>query len=234
MPTPTLIVADDHPLFRSALVLAVTRLIPDAQLIEVEDFAALQQAAQQHPQTELVLLDLQMPGAQGFSSLLYLRKDHPALPVMIISGHEEPAIMRRALDFGAAGFVPKSAGLPVLGQAIREVLDGRIWMPPALSRLAAEGAEEEQAQARRIASLSPQQFRVFMMLAEGRLNKQIAYDIEVTEATVKAHVTAILRKLGLIRRTQAALLAQRLLRTDAPPLHLQPNEGLDGPAEDDL
>jgi DNA-binding NarL/FixJ family response regulator len=233
MQTPTLIVADDHPLFRSALIQAVASLVKGAQLIEVEDFEALQRAAQEHPHTDLVLLDLQMPGAQGFSSLLYLRKDHPALPVMIVSGHEEPAIMRRALDFGAAGFVPKSAGLPVLGEAIREVLDGRVWVPPELARRAGESEAAEQAQARRIASLSPQQFRVFMMLAEGRLNKQIAYDIEVTEATVKAHVTAILRKLGLVRRTQAALLAQRLLQTDAPPLRLEAGEGLDGPTDDE-
>lgn len=233
MPTPTLIVADDHPLFRSALIQAVASLFKGAQLIEVEDFDALQRAAQAHPQTDLVLLDLQMPGAQGFSGLLYLRKDHPALPVMIISGHEELAIMRRALDFGAAGFVPKSAGLPVLGEAIREVLEGRVWMPPELARRVGESEAEEQAQARRIASLSPQQFRVFMMLAEGQLNKQIAYDIHVTEATVKAHVTAILRKLGLVRRTQAALLAQRLLQTDATPLRLEAGEGLEGLPEDD-
>jgi DNA-binding NarL/FixJ family response regulator len=223
MPTPTLIVADDHPLFRSALIQALASLIKGAQLIEVDNFEALQRAAQAHPQTDLVLLDLQMPGAQGFSSLLFLRKDHPALPVMIVSGHEEPAVMRRALDFGT-----KPAGLPVLGAAIREVLEGRVWMPPELARRVGENEAEEQAQARRIASLSPQQFRVFMMLAEGRLNKQIAYDIDVTEATVKAHVTAILRKLGLVRRTQAALLAQRLLNTDAAPLRLDPDEGLEG------
>jgi DNA-binding NarL/FixJ family response regulator len=218
MQPSTVIVADDHPLFRAALVQALQGLMPGARVIEVDRFESLREAVQSSPDAELVLLDLHMPGADGFSSLLYLRNEHPALPVVVVSGHEDPAVMRRALDFGASGFIPKSAGLPVMSEALQQVTEGGIWTPPQLLNAAVSQADRDQA--KRIASLSPQQFRVFMMLAEGYLNKQIAYEIHVTEATVKAHVTAILRKLGLVRRTQAALLAQRLLQAEAASLEV--------------
>lgn len=229
MQATVVIVADDHPLFRAALVQAVRGLLPDATVLEVDRFDSLRETAAATPDAELVLLDLHMPGARGFSSLLHLRNEHPALPVVVVSGHEDPAIMRRALDFGASGFIPKSAGLPVLSEALTQVLEGGIWTPPQLLHASVHAGDREQA--KRIASLSPQQFRVFMMLAEGYLNKQIAYEIHVTEATVKAHVTAILRKLGLIRRTQAALLAQRLLQAEAASLEVP--AGTDGGDDDD-
>ncbi|TJY58996.1 response regulator transcription factor [Sinimarinibacterium sp. CAU 1509] len=232
MNAQTVIVADDHPLFRSALVLALRGLLPDATLHEVDAFDALQRTVESGIDADLVLLDLHMPGARGFSSLLYLRNEHPALPVVIVSGHEEPAIMQRAFDFGASGYIPKSSGLPTLALALRAVLDGEIWQPPQLKEAPAQALEHREL-AQRIASLSPQQFRVFMMLAEGRLNKQIAYDIDVTEATVKAHVTAILRKLGLVRRTQAALLAQRLLQAENAALEVPAAEGLPVGEDDD-
>ncbi len=221
----TVIVADDHPLFRAALVQALLGLMSGVRVIEVDRFESLRAAVEQAPEAELVLLDLHMPGAKGFSSLLYLRNEHPALPVVVVSGHEDPAVMRRALDFGASGFIPKSAGLPVLSEALNRVTEGGIWVPSQLQ--GASVSQTDRDQARRIASLSPQQFRVFMMLAEGFLNKQIAYEIHVTEATVKAHVTAILRKLGLVRRTQAALLAQRLMQAEAASLEVPAPEGND-------
>lgn len=227
MAAQTLIVADDHPLFRSALVQALRQILPEAQVIEVDAFAPLQDAVLAHPAADLVLLDLHMPGTQGFSSLLFLRNEHPELPVVIVSGHEEPAIMRRALDFGASGYVPKSAPLPDIARALRHVIEGGVWTPPQLAELADAQAPEREL-ARRIASLTAQQFKVFMMLADGRLNKQIAFELDVMEATVKAHVTAILRKLGLIRRTQAALLAQRLMQAENPSLEVPPAE----PGED--
>ena len=210
------IIADDHPLFRAALRLAVERVLPGVRVIEADSFKNLQAVVAKAPDADLVLLDLRMPGVQGFSSLVWLRAEYASVPVVMVSADEDASTIHRALDFGAAGFIPKSAGLDVLTQALTAILDGQSWIPPT----AAAPPDNGDAQlARRVASLSPQQLRVLMHLASGRLNKQIAYDLEITEATIKAHVTAILRKLGLYRRTQAAVLAQRLLLADAVPLN---------------
>ena len=211
----TLLIADDHPLFRSALRAAIGQVLPGAVALEAESLNALLAALAEHPETDLVLLDLRMPGARGFSSLIQLRGLHPATPVAIVSAEEEPALMRRALDFGATGFIPKSAGLPLIGTALKVMLEGTVWLPPGIPESGPVEDAEDRELAQRIATLTPQQFRVLMALADGRLNKQIGGDLNVTEATIKAHVTAILRKLGLYRRTQAALLAQRLLRAEA-------------------
>jgi len=214
----TLIIADDHPLFRSALHTAVAQLLPGVRIVEADSPEALDAALLEHPRADLILLDLRMPGVQGFSALIALRGHYPAIPVVVVSAVEEPAVMRRALDFGACGFIPKSAGLDTIGKALRTVLDGGVWLPPHVLEAALAGDNEERELALRISSLTPQQFRVLMMLADGRLNKQIGGDLNVSEATIKAHVTAILRKLGLYRRTQAAVLAQRLLRVESASL----------------
>lgn len=212
LPHPVVIIADDHPLFRAALRMAVERVLPGARVIEADSFSALQAVVADHADADLVLLDLRMPGVRGYASLAWLRAEHASVPVVMVSADEDTATIHRALDFGAAGFIPKSAGLDVLTTALTTVLDGQLWTPPE----AAGRPDDSDAQlARRVSSLSPQQLKVLMHLAEGRLNKQIAYDLEVTEATIKAHVTAILRKLGLYGRTEAAVLAQRLLLADA-------------------
>lgn len=213
---PVVVIADDHPLFRAALRLAVERVLPGVAVTEADSYEGLRTAISRVPDADLVLLDLRMPGVQGYSSLVWLRAEHPSVPVVMISAEEDSATIHRALDFGAAGFIPKSAGLDVLTTAITAVLDGQLWTPPEVAPAAPDSDDAQLA--RRVASLSPQQLKVLMHLADGRLNKQIAYDLEVTEATIKAHVTAILRKLGLYRRTQAAVLAQRLLLAEAVPL----------------
>jgi DNA-binding NarL/FixJ family response regulator len=205
-----ILIADDHPLFRDALRRAVAQLLPAATLVEADDVPALVEQAQAHPRAELLLLDLNMPGAHGFSALVHVRASFPALPVIVVSAREEPALMQRAIAHGAAGFVPKSSDLATIGAAVHAVLDGDTWLPPGV---AAEGAgldPEEEALARRIAELTPQQYRVLGMVCNGLLNKQIAYELGVSEATIKAHMTAILRKLGAHSRTQVALLAGRL------------------------
>jgi DNA-binding NarL/FixJ family response regulator len=205
-----ILIADDHPLFRDALRRAVAQLLPAATLVEADDVPALVEQAQAHPRAELLLLDLNMPGAHGFSALVHVRASFPALPVIVVSAREEPALMQRAIAHGAAGFVPKSSDLATIGAAVHAVLEGDTWLPPGV---AAEGAgldPEEEALARRIADLTPQQYRVLGMVCNGLLNKQIAYELGVSEATIKAHMTAILRKLGAHSRTQVALLAGRL------------------------
>lgn len=215
--TASVIIADDHPLFRAALSAAVRQVLPTAQILEADSVLALEATVQRVPDADLVLLDLRMPGARGFSSLLWLRQEYPQLPVAVISAEEQPGTMQRALSFGAAGFIPKSSGMEQLAHALRAILDGQTWLPAqAVDALRTPAPDAEDAA--KVASLSPQQLRVLAAVAAGQLNKQIAFDLQVTEATIKAHMTAILRKLGLARRTQAALLAQRVLAIEAAAL----------------
>ncbi len=205
-----ILIADDHPLFRDALRRAVLQGQPGARIDEAEDVAGLLALADAHSDADLVLMDLNMPGAQGFSALVHVRATRPTLPVLVVSAQEDPALMQRAVAHGAAGFIPKSASLPQISEAIAAVLDGETWLPPGVSAGGIALDPEEQRLAQRIAELTPQQYRVLGMLCQGLLNKQIAWELQVSEATIKAHMTAILRKLGAHSRTQAALLAGRL------------------------
>ncbi|PWW40160.1 response regulator [Chromohalobacter israelensis] len=204
------IVADDHPLFRAALNQALRQVAPQAEIVEADTMEATTDMVLRHPDADLILLDLHMPGAHGFSGLIQLRGQSPEVPVVVISGSEEPPVVRRAIDYGASGFIPKSSSLDIIAEAIRQVLEGEVWLPEEMVDILGESNEEEARFAEAIASLTPQQFRVLNMLNEGLLNKQIAYELNVSEATIKAHVTAILRKLGVHSRTQAVIAAQKL------------------------
>ena len=205
-----ILIADDHPLFRSALQQALTMgLGADAQLVEVASIAELEARLNEKRDWDLVLLDLNMPGAYGFSGLVLLRGQYPQIPVVMVSAQEEAAVVQRSREFGASGFIPKSSPLETIQDAVRAVLDGDVWWPPQLEEAAAL-SDEVRAASEGLASLTPQQFRVLTMVCEGLLNKQIAYELNVSEATVKAHVTAIFRKLGVRTRTQAALLLQQM------------------------
>jgi DNA-binding NarL/FixJ family response regulator len=204
------LIADDHPLFRDALKRAVAQAVPDARLIEVEDVAALHAAVDALPELELLLLDLQMPGASGFSALVHIRHQHPGLPIVVVSAHEQAAVIRRAIAHGASGYIPKSTPAARIVDAVSQVLDGDLWVPSEVRGGGGGLRPDEASAAAQISALTPQQFRVFSMIADGLLNKQIAYELGVSEATVKAHMTAIMRKLGVSNRTQAALLASHL------------------------
>lgn len=205
-----IIIADDHPLFRAALQQAVHQAVSSVEIVEADTLEGVQQVAQEHADADLILLDLHMPGAHGFSGLVFLRGQSPGIPVVVVSGSEEPSVVRRAIDYGASGFIPKSSSLEMIAEAISEVLEGEIWLPPAMADNMEAISEEEARFAEALTSLTPQQFRVLSMLTEGLLNKQIAYELNVSEATIKAHVTAILRKLNVHSRTQAVIAAQRL------------------------
>ncbi|GLR63434.1 LuxR C-terminal-related transcriptional regulator [Marinospirillum insulare] len=210
-----IIVADDHPLFRAALQQAVRQALSDAQIVEADTLDGVHQAVADNPDADLILLDLHMPGAHGFSGLVFLRGVNPGIPVVVVSGSEENSVIRRAIDYGASGFIPKSSSLDTIAAAIRQVIEGEVWIPPEMLGQMDEISEEEARFADALSSLTPQQFRVLNMLTEGLLNKQIAYELNVSEATIKAHVTAILRKLGVHSRTQAVIAAKRL-EVEAP------------------
>ncbi len=206
----TAIIADDHPLFRAALQQVLGRTWPGAEIAEADTFDSMRAVVEAQSQlADFMLLDLHMPGARGFSSLVYVRSVAPSLPVIVVSASEDPAVMAQAVQLGAAGFVPKSSSLGAIEGAIEAVLDGDVWLPDGVDPDAG-GDDEVTRAANQLQALTPQQMRVLMMMGEGLLNKQIAYELNVTEATIKAHVTAILRKLNVINRTQAVLVLQSL------------------------
>ena len=207
---PDILIADDHPLFRDALQRAVLTALPQARVHGADSVHTLLGLIEQFPDAELLLLDLHMPGARGYSALAHIRGQYPGLPTIVVSGHEEAQVARRALAHGASAYIPKSSSGESIVAAIRAVLDGDVWLPPALLATPGELRPDEAAAAAQIAALTPQQFRVMTMIAEGLLNKQIAWELGVSEATVKAHMTAIMRKLGVNNRTQVALLASQL------------------------
>jgi DNA-binding NarL/FixJ family response regulator len=211
----TILIADDHPLFRGALRQALGSIMPEAAVIEASGLDDVMAAMARERDLDLILLDLTMPGVQGFSGLMYLRAQHPDVPVVIVSATEEAPVIRRALDFGASGFIPKSLDADHIGAAVNAVLAGETWTPPDVDLSASEDKETGEL-VRRLARLTPQQVRVLMMLSEGLLNKQIAYELGVSEATVKAHVSAILQKLGVDSRTQAVIAAARIGTTPRP------------------
>ena len=199
--TARIIIADDHPLFRSALAHAAGKVWPEAGIIEASS-AAEARAALQQGGVEALLLDLHMADSSGLSVLMDLRQDYPALPIVIVSASEEPRVAAAAAQLGAAGFIPKSSSLDAIREGLSAVRDGDGWFPEACA-----DADDDLA---RIASLTPAQRRILAAIRQGLLNKQIAYELAISEATVKAHITAILRKLGVNSRTQAVLLAAKL------------------------
>ena len=204
-----LVIADDHPLFRGALREAVSGLFEDVDIAEAGSFDDVTKLLEHGGEVDLILLDLTMPGVRGFSGLMYLRAQYPSVPVVVVSANDDPAVIRRCMDFGASGFIPKTLGIEAIRAGIARVFEGGVWTPPDIDLGAGSDAETADLMAR-LSSLTPQQVRVLMMLSEGLLNKQIAYELSVSEATIKAHVSAILQKLGVESRTQAVIAAAKI------------------------
>ncbi|MGO8738178.1 response regulator [Rhodoblastus sp.] len=207
--TTRILIADDHPLVRGALRQAVANALAGADIVECGSLEEATKALEANPEFDLILLDLAMPRVRGYSGLMMLRAEYPSVPVVVVSAREERNVIRLCLDFGASGFIPKSTDMDTMQAAIRAVLAGDVWAPADVD-LNAPVDREAAENVRRLASLTPQQARVLMMLSEGLLNKQIAYELSVSEATVKAHVSAILQKLGVESRTQAVIAAARI------------------------
>lgn len=208
------IIADDHPLFRATLGHALAATLR-GEVLEAESFDALLALLLQHPQIELVFLDLNMPGNQGLTGLTTIRNQFPDVLVVIVSANEQLDVVERAMSFAASAYVPKSAPMPDIVSAVETVLGGDNWLPEHLqSALLVPKNSLHQDFAHKLSQLTPQQFKVLRCIADGLLNKQIAYELDVQETTIKQHVSAILRKLGVINRTQAGVLFHDMLRAD--------------------
>ncbi|MGU3574505.1 response regulator transcription factor [Brucellaceae bacterium C25G] len=203
------IIADDHPLFRGALRQVLEAVSAKVSITEVGDFESAVQLIKDQDDLDLLLLDLTMPGGTGLAGLITLRALQPALPVIIVSATDDNATISRALELGASGFIPKSTSMDGIGQAVQAVLNGDIWLPAGVE-ITSETDDETRDLLTRIRTLTPQQTRVLTMLGEGLLNKQIAYELSVSEATVKAHVSAILQKLNVDSRTQAVIVLSKI------------------------
>jgi DNA-binding NarL/FixJ family response regulator len=204
------LIIDDHPLFREALQSAISLAFADATAIEARSIDEALTALSDNPAFDLALLDLNMPGTKGFEGLLELRTQHPRLPVVVVSGHEEARIISEALSYGVAGFIPKSAKKAELAAAITEVMNGSVHVPQGYDAPQNGNHDTKSELIAKIASLTPQQVRVLQMIKQGLLNKQIAYELKVGETTIKAHVSEILRKLNVFSRTQAVIEVAKL------------------------
>jgi DNA-binding NarL/FixJ family response regulator len=204
-----LVIADDHPLFRGALREAIAGLLEQVDIAEAGTYDELVELLERNSDVDLVMLDLAMPGVRGFSGLMYMRAQYPGVPVIVVSANDDPAAIRRSMEFGASGFIPKTLGVDAMRTAISCILGGDVWTPPDVDLAGGSDAAAAELMARMV-TLTPQQVRVLMMLSEGLLNKQIAYQLGVSEATVKAHVSAILQKLGVESRTQAVIAAAKI------------------------
>lgn len=213
---PHLLIADDHPLFRLALAQALRDVVPDARVTEAGSLEGAHRQLAEHRDIDLVLLDLHMPDSHGLMGLAALRAEHPGVAVAMISAHDDPHTIRRALAYGASAFIPKRSDVAQLREALRAVLACDDYLPPELrdSVRAAVPDAEDASNAARLASLTPQQFKVLVRVAEGQLNKQIADALGISERTVKAHLSALFEKLGVRNRTQAGVLLRSLELTD--------------------
>jgi len=202
-----IIIADDHPLFRQALTSVLTSNFTDVTILEAESVAALENTLTEHSDADLLLLDLNIPGAQGFGTLIHIRNTFAEMGVIVVSGYEDKDTISKSIANGAAGFIPKSTSVEEMLTAIQSVLAGNVWLPDenniSLSSVSSEVNDK-------IASLTPQQYKILTMFADGLLNKQIAYELGVSEATVKSHSSAIFLKLGVKSRTQAVIMMNQL------------------------
>ncbi|CCQ09547.1 Transcriptional regulator, LuxR family [Pseudoalteromonas luteoviolacea B = ATCC 29581] len=204
------LIADDHPLFREALKGALVARIEGLEVFESDNFDSTLTVLSEQEDLDLLLLDLHMPGNGDLYGLIRIREDYPSLPIAVVSGSEDLSVVSKVMGYGAMGFIPKASSSDDIAKAIEQILDGETWLPVSLKDQVANITTEDKELAQQVASLTPQQYKVLQYLHEGLLNKQIAYELSISEATVKAHITAIFRKLGVYNRTQAVLIASKL------------------------
>ncbi|MBU3020083.1 response regulator transcription factor [Paraglaciecola agarilytica] len=204
------LIADDHPLFREALVGALKPLFEEVEILQSDSLDSTLNSLDENPDTDLILLDLHMPGCENFYGLIRVTQDYPEIPVAVVSASDSIDIVSYVMSFGAKGFVPKSSPTPMIAEALRSIMNGEVWLTDDLKAQIAEIDSDEINLAQKIAELTPKQFQVLKLIHDGLLNKQIAHELNVTEATVKAHISAVFRKLEVNTRTQAVLLLKKL------------------------
>jgi len=208
--TTKIIIADDHPLFRQALTVMLDSHFDNAVILEADSISELAKLLPQ--EADLLLLDLDIPGGDGFNNLINIRSQYPELGVVIISGFEGAETIKRAMYHGAAGFIPKSTPVPQMIVAIEQVFAGNLWVPNGeYDPQDPSGFEVDD----KISSLTPQQHKILLMFADGLLNKQIAAELGVSESTIKSHTSTIFLKLGVSNRTQAVILLNELQLANA-------------------
>ena len=204
------LIADDHPLFREALSGALNLHFQNPTIVQSESLDTTLEVLSNNDDIDIVLLDLNMPGCENFYGLFRVKQDYPSLPVAVVSASDSVKVISQVMKFGAKGFIPKTTHSDLIAVAIREIMAGNEWLPEGIKEQLDDVPNEQMDVALKVSELTPKQFQVLQYLQQGKLNKQIAYDMHVTEATVKAHISAILRKFEVNTRTQAVLLVEQL------------------------
>lgn len=203
------LIADDHPLYREALILALRPLFENIDIIQSDGLDSTLEALQQHSDFDLVLLDLNMPGCDSFYGLIRVSQDFPELAVAVISASDSVEVVSKVMNLGAMGFIPKATPTYIIADALKQIMDGHKWLPAGMQSSIDQEVPDINI-AKLVGELTPKQFQVLRLLKNGLLNKQIASDLNISEATVKAHITAVFRKLKVNTRTQAVLMFQKL------------------------
>lgn len=207
------LIADDHPLFRNALKQALSKVLGDG-LLEAVDFKTTMAQLNQHNDIDLLFLDLKMPGNSGLTGLSQIRSEFPNILIVVVSAEENASVISKSLKLGASAFIPKSTSLESITDAVSQVLKGNEWLPESLLHLGEHQFGSDNDLLQRIEQLTPHQLKVLAMMADGLLNKQIAYELDISESTVKQHASACLRKLNVINRTQAGVIFKQLMSLD--------------------
>jgi DNA-binding NarL/FixJ family response regulator len=208
-----ILIADDHPLFREAIINVIENSFEGCQTLETEDLDSALEIAQKEEELDLILLDLNMPGMNGLNGLITLRNDLPTVPVVIVSAEEDKQIVLQAITYGAVGFITKSSPREQMTEALKQILAGNVYLPSDIIRASQpdnrrmQRKDDNQIPPELLSSLTRRQLLVLERMSKGESNKQIAYNLNIAETTVKAHVSAILRKLGVHNRIQAVLSA---------------------------
>ncbi|WP_286238441.1 response regulator [Neptuniibacter halophilus] len=208
-----ILIADDHPLFREAIINVIENSFSGCQTLETDDLDSALEIAQNEDELDLILLDLNMPGMNGLNGLITLRNDLPTVPVVIVSAEEDKQIVLQAITYGAVGFITKSSPRDQMADALQQILAGNVYLPSDIIRSSqpenrrTQRNDDNQIPPELLSSLTRRQLLVLERMSKGESNKQIAYNLNIAETTVKAHVSAILRKLGVHNRIQAVLSA---------------------------
>lgn len=205
-----ILVADDHPLFREALSGALEPYFEDAEILEADSLNSVLSTLESQPHVDLILLDLSMPGGEHFNALITIREKYEHIPVAVVSATEGIEVVAQVMSLGAQGYIPKSTATKEIAQAIVKIQEGETWLPEDKREELDKVDDDVKQLIKRFRELTPKQIQVLNYLRSGLMNKQIAHEMNVTEATIKAHISAILRKLDINTRTQAVLLMDKL------------------------